>query len=162
LCFRMRSMNIRCMFYACLCKAQHCHGSHPLGSGAVGDSDSSESDSDTGEDPYAAGELHKIRCQWQEAHDDVAKEEDIVQERNGDVVTWRIGAERLARMSVIRPGQPSESISLYCYMRKCQICRRPGKFPGVDEITAWVRHGLKLPRGPASKQRHIQDLPSCG
>ena len=66
------------------------------------------------------------------------------------------------RVSIVRPGQPSESISVYCSRHGCTICKRvSGNIPGHREILKWFMDGQSVPAGRASglQSRHKQLWP---
>ena len=54
-------------------------------------------------------------------------------------------SKRLARLSVIRYGKPSESWSMYCYMHGCSLCFKATSMPSNEKILS----GSKLVKGTA-------------
>lgn len=51
------------------------------------------------------------------------------------------------RVTIIRPGQASESISFYCSRHGCTVCKRVTASPCLEEILAWFSSGQSVPRG---------------
>ena len=70
--------------------------------------------------------------------------------------------KKLARQSVLRPGGTGESISIYCYMHRCKICKRVDKWPTGLAIQQWLKAGMDLPKGIDGKQRHTSMWPAVG
>lgn len=54
------------------------------------------------------------------------------------------------RITVIRPGEASEAISVYCNRHGCQLCKRVAAAPGHSEILAWFTAGQTVPAGRKS------------
>jgi hypothetical protein len=72
-----------------------------------------------------------------------------------DPVTRR----RMGRQSLIRPGQHSESASIYCNLHGCSICIATHRCPSVDALKQWFKDGHSIPRGAPGKALHKRDFP---
>ena len=78
------------------------------------------------------------------------------------VTVFKVVVRRLARQSVLRAGQPSESYSLYCYQHKCKICLKPDRYPSQVAVLAWVEAGRRLPEGEGGRAAHRRAWPGLG
>ena len=60
------------------------------------------------------------------------------------------------RVTIIRPGHSSESVSVYCGRHGCSICKRVAASPGRNKILAWFAAGQHVPAGrsPALQGHH--------
>ena len=82
-----------------------------------------------------------------------------------DANTGRVfgpGNVYLGRISLIKPGTPQESLSIYCSRHRCSVCKRASVAPSHQEILRWFAEGESIPRGTqASLQgRHKKLFPS--
>lgn len=69
------------------------------------------------------------------------------------------GGQYWGRVTVIRPGQISEAISVYCGRHGCSVVKRVTASPGQDEILAWFVAGQSVPAGRTSTlQSHHKQL----
>ncbi len=65
------------------------------------------------------------------------------------------GSVYWGRISIIKPGLPVESLSVYCSQHGCAICKRvTSGVPGQAEILKWIADGRDLPKGKAYQARH--------
>jgi len=98
-------------------------------------------------------------------------EEDRCEDENLPIAHWetdtvvifrdpREPARKIARQSILRPGSTGESISLYCYLHQCKICKKPASFPSGPSVQQWLKAGLDLPPGKESKAQHMRMWPA--
>lgn len=72
------------------------------------------------------------------------------------------GGAYWGRVSIVRPGQRSESLSVYCSRHGCTICKRvSANLPGLHEILKWFADGQSVPAGRTSglQSHHKQMWP---
>ena len=67
------------------------------------------------------------------------------------------------RVSVIRPGALDESLSVYCRMHGCTVCKRISRgVPSQAAIVRWFQRGQAMPRGRTAylQNAHKRSFPS--
>jgi len=70
--------------------------------------------------------------------------------------------EYWGRVSTIRPGQQTESLSIYCSLHGCSVCKRLDRgVPSQAALLSWFEEGRKLPAGrtPALQRKHKELFP---
>lgn len=83
-----------------------------------------------------------------------------------DPRTGRVTNERgayVGRISVIRAGKPSESLSVYCSLHGCSVCKSMARgVPSQAAILQWFCAGFDVPLGrqTSSQNRHKAMFPS--
>ena len=102
-------------------------------------------------------------------HEDDADDEPVVDEhptyfepKDGHVHVWRHDKyDDAGRISVIRPGEPSEALSVYCRLHGCMISKRILQAPDTQDIFKWYEQGYGIPKGrtPALQTRHKAVFP---
>ena len=135
----------------------------------------SESDSEIGDHVHDGvggldpGRFWDIRREWGavevDAHvDAVVNMELPVGNILTETVTMFVAHDnlerKLARQSVIKPGTSGESYSLYCYLHKCKICKKPEQYLGLLDVRRWFKARLDCPPGQAGQRAHMALWPN--
>ena len=69
------------------------------------------------------------------------------------------------KISVIRPGQATEALSVYCSLHGCSVCKRMDKgVPTQAAILRWFEEGRNVPAGrvPSLQRKHKELFPAPG
>ena len=66
---------------------------------------------------------------------------------SGQVHNPHNDAEILGRVSIVKEGTPSESVSLYCRRHGCAVMKRIADAPDTITILRWFKFGLNMPQG---------------
>lgn len=53
----------------------------------------------------------------------------------------------LGRVSIVKEGQPAESVSLYCRRHGCSIMKRARDAPDNARLLRWFKAGMCIPAG---------------
>ncbi len=65
----------------------------------------------------------------------------------------------VARQSVSRPGERSQSYSIYCHICKCQVVKEPAAWPDGASIHKWLFDGMHLLNNNADRLAHKRVFP---
>jgi hypothetical protein len=77
-----------------------------------------------------------------------------------DVRTGRV----LGTVSIVRPGEPNECISMYCRMHQCKPPLRISRLrpPNMHNIQQWYHLGRSIPDGKAGQAEHMRRFVELG